>query len=297
MKKTKNLHYLFAGFVATAVWTSTTTALADYAGSIEAGTSPKAGVTYDNASGSYPVVSAILSTPGTYTVGGGTHSYTTWAFDATDGTGSLDIFASKTVLTTAGYTPVVGTGVSATGTYSPFDGIPELETITAISAQPTSVAVPAPIVISVGGVAGSQSVQGSTTLNNKVLGNGLSSYIVELDNVKITSGFGSLANPSYATVFPNYQQANITTETYTVTDSGGNKGEMFDWVTSYSTDDLFGGTAVPTGPVDMTGFVDSFGEFVPMSITAVATPDATSTMAMLGIGSMVCLGVRRRFQK
>jgi len=294
MKKTKQFHYLLAGFIATAVWSSTTTALADYASDIEAGTSPKTGVVYDNASGSYPVISAILSTPGTYTVGTSTHTYTSWAFDATDGTGSLDMFGKMPSGST--FVPAVGEGMSATGTYSPFDGIPELETLTAISAQPTSVAIPAPIPITVAGVAGSQSVQGSTTLNNKVLANGLSSYIVSLSDVKITAGYGTTVNP-YATVFPNYAQATVATESYTITDTGGNTAEMFDWVTSYSTDDLFGGTAVPTGLVNMTGFVDSFAEFVPMTITSANAPDASSTMAMLGIGSMVCLGFARRFKK
>jgi hypothetical protein len=302
MKKcnTKISHHLLAGFIATAIFSSQTTAFADYASSIEAGTSPKV-VTYDNAAGNgYPVISAILSVPGTYTVGLGSHTYTSWAFDATDGTGSMDIFG-KIPAADSSFVPAVGEGVSLTGTYSPFDGIPEIETLTAISAQTPAAAVPAPIPITVAGLPGSQSIDGSSLLNNKVLANGLSSFLVSLSDVRITAGNGTNVNP-FAAVFPSYTDVansgfNTDTETYTVTDSGGNSAEMFDWVTSYSTDDLFGGTPVPTGPVNMTGFVDSFGEFVPMSITAANVPDASSTMALLGIGSTVCLGFVRRFKK
>jgi len=295
MKKcfNKNHHYLLAGFIATAVFSSVTTALADYASDIESSSTVRT-VTYDNAAGNgYPVVTAILSTAGTYNVGLGSHTYTSTVFDANDGTGSIDIFASATALTTAGYTPTLGDGVSVSGTYSPFDGIPEIETITAITKQSAGNAIPAPAVITV------PQVSASTTLNNKVLANGLSSYLVTLDNVKITAGNGTVVNP-FATVFPSYTDVansgfNTGTETYTITDSNGNQAEMFDWVTSYSTDDLFGGTAVTTAAVNMTGFVDGFGEFVPMSITA--APDTSSTMMLLGIGGSVCLGFARRFKK
>jgi len=302
MKKynTKISHYLLAGFIATAVFSGQTTAFADYASDIEAGASP-AVVTYDNAAGNgYPVISYILSTPGTYNVGLGSHTYTSWAFDATDGTGSMDMFG-KIPAADSSFVPAVGEGISATGTYSPFDGIPEIETLTAISAKTPAAAIPTPQVISVTGLPGSLSVTGSTLLNNKVLANGLSSFLVAINDVTITAGYGTNVNP-FAAVFPSYTDVansgfNTGTETYTITDSGHNSAEMFDWVTSYSTDDLFGGTAVPTGPVNLTGFVDSFGEFVPMTITSAAVPDASSTMALLGIGSAVCLGFVRRFKK
>ncbi len=56
---------------------------------VEAQPSGATGLTIDNASGQYPVVSGILSQPGT--VNGFT--YSSWAFLANDGTGSMDIFA------------------------------------------------------------------------------------------------------------------------------------------------------------------------------------------------------------
>jgi hypothetical protein len=82
-------------------------------------------------------------------------------------------------------------------------------------------------------------------------------------------------------------------------DASGNIMEVYDWASSYSVDGAFGGTPIPTGTVDMTGFVSQSGtfgpEFTPMSITSVV-PEP-STMALLGIGGTACLGFFRRLKK
>jgi hypothetical protein len=269
---------LLAGLAMIAVCSSGTTAFADDAANIEAGgTGP---VTYDNYSGSYPVISMILSQPGVV----GTHTYTSWAFFANDGTGSLDIFATKTALTTLGYTPTVGDGIAVSGTYSPFDQIPEVETITAISGgQAPAAALPTPTVVTI------------PTVNVPVLPlPSIGGQLLQLNNVTIggTGGVGGL--------FPTYAQATTATETFTVSD-GTHSMTLFDWVTSYSTDGLMGGTAVPTGPVNIEGFVDVFGtgtaasaEFIPMIITPVATPEP-SVLSLLGVAGSVGLVYSRRF--
>jgi len=225
-------------------------------------------VTYDNYSGAYPVISQILSQPSV--VGG--HTYTSWAFFASDGTGSLDIFATKTALTTAGYTPTVGDGITVSGTFSPFDQIPEVETITAISGGQTPAApIPAPLVTTI------------ATVNVPVLPlPSIGGQLLQLNNVTI-GGTGGVSG-----LFPTYSQATTATETFTVSD-GVNSMTLFDWVTSYSTDGLMGGTAVPTGPVDIEGFVDVFGtgtaaspEFIPMIITPVPEPSILSLVGATG---------------
>ena len=120
-----NKKYLLTGFIASAVVLFASNTLAASAFTIFPDATGTL-VTYDNASGSYPVVSAILSQPGT--VDG--YTYTTYSFLAQDSTGSLDIFSTLSGL---GYTPTVGDAISVSGTYSPYHQIPEIATITSIS--------------------------------------------------------------------------------------------------------------------------------------------------------------------
>lgn len=265
-------------------------AVADDASNIENGAVNKA-VTYDNYyNGSYPVVTAILSQPGP--VNGHTYG---WSFLATDATGSIDIFASSATLNTVapGYSPSVGDAISVSGSYQPFDQIPEIDSTTAGKGGPlTSVAlqsqgnaVPAPVPVTIG------------QINVQTLPFNVAGYLLQLNNVTIGGNSGP-----YATTFPTYSQvtgAPIPTavETYTVSD-GVNTMTLFDWVTSYSVDGAMGGNAVPTGPVNMTGFVDVFGsgstasaEFIPMSITA-AVPEP-SVMNLCGAGSVLAYVIAR----
>ena len=230
--------------------------------------------TYDNASGAYPVITAILSQPGS--VGG--HTYTSYSFLAQDSTGSLDVFGTTPALL-GSYVPTVGDAISVSGTYSPFHQIPELGSVTAVNLQSSGNPVPSPFVSSV------------SQLNQGTLPNSIAGHLIELDNVMIggSGGVGGL--------FPTYSQATTATESFTVTDGTGSM-TLFDWVTSYSTAAALGGTAVPTGPVDLIGFDSVFGtgatataEFTPISITAVPEP---ANLGMIGAGALALLAVVRR---
>ena len=132
---------LLTGLIVSTVALSALNALADSAVNIFGYTSGTL-ATYDNASGSYPVVTAILSQPGT----GDGYTYTTYSFLAQDSSGSLDIFSSLSGL---GYTPTVGDAISISGTYSPYHQIPELATITSITLQSSGNAVSSPSVYTI----------------------------------------------------------------------------------------------------------------------------------------------------
>ena len=88
---------------------------------------------------SNPVITAIGSAPGT----GDSFTYTNYAILAQDATGFLDVFGRLPVGTT--YAPSAGNVISAAGTYSPFNSIPEIATLTSITKVSSSSAVPAPI--------------------------------------------------------------------------------------------------------------------------------------------------------
>jgi hypothetical protein len=299
MKKcyTQKYNYLLAGLVISAVFSSGT-AFAGYstASTIEHGTAgPPASptgfpsVTY----GSYSdqaVITAILSSPQTV----GTRTYTVWSFLANDGTGSIDIFATKTAIAAIpGFTPTVGDGISISGTYSPFDQIPEIETITpatlAATVLSTGNAIPAPTLVTIPGLQAQL-----PTLNFQTAG-----YFVQLNNVLITPGNGTVVNVGGAVTFPTPATETAdgsSSETYTVTDSGLHSMELFDQVTSYSTDGLMGGNTVPTGLVDIDGFVDVFGtgtaalvEMVPMEITSVVPEPSVLSLCGEGAGAAMAL--------
>jgi hypothetical protein len=78
-------------------------------------------------------------------------------------------------------------------------------------------------------------------------------------------------------------------------DSGGNIMELYVWASSYSTCGALGGTPIPTGTVDVTGFLSQSGTFgpemTPFSITSVPEP---STLALVGLGVAGLLIRRRR---
>ena len=75
------------------------------------------------------IISAVLSTPNP--TNGVT--LTRWIFLVDDGTGSMDIFNAASSAVFSGYTPTVGDKITLTGTNSPFNGIPELATLTALT--------------------------------------------------------------------------------------------------------------------------------------------------------------------
>jgi hypothetical protein len=270
----KRSYYLIPSVIAATAVLSSTNALADTAANIYNNYISAQPVTYDNASGAYPVVTAIGSAPGTLDG----YTYTSYAILAQDSTGSVDLYGAL-----SGYTPTVGDAVAATGLYSPYHQISEIGTITSISAISSGNPVPAPVSYTI-----PQLIASGTGL----LPENLSGYLVELDNVRL------YANSAATTPVSGNFATHANTALY-AKDGSGNIMEVYVWASSYSVDGAMGGTAIPTGTVDITGIVSQSGTFAPeitpFSITS-AVPEP-SVMALLGIGGTAFLGFFRRLKK
>ena len=214
---------------------------------------------------SNPVITGIFSQPGT--VNGET--YSNWAIFANDGTGSMDLFGHLPSGNT--YVPSVGDAISASGKFSPFDQIPELASLTAINQVSSGNAIPSPLNLTI-----PQANQGTLPLS-------IAGYPVTIDNVMI-SGITA----------PAFGIANLTG---TITDASDNSMTLFYWPTSYSlaNANLFG-EAVPTGPVNVSGLVDSFdgtAEFIPMTITPAVPVPEPSCFILFGMGAGTLVMFRR----
>jgi hypothetical protein len=298
--------YLLTSLIAAAAVLSNTNVFADDASDIESD-SPGSTVTYDNYSGNYPVVTAVLSAAGAKS---GTHTYSSWSFLANDGTGSIDIYAYSTTLTLGSgpalYSPTVGDQISLTGTYEPYNQIPEIGTSKSPS-QPT-----VPITLQSQGNLGAVPAPTPVTVNQVNVGTlplNYAGYLLQLNNVTIggTVALGGTGGTAGG-LFPTYAQATVANETFTVTDGTGTM-TLFDWVTSYSTDGAMGGYQVPTGTVPyIDGFVDIYTptsgietpqpEFVPTYIPglelAVPEPSVLNLLGVGGAGSLLALISRFR---
>ena len=271
----KRKYLLLTGLIASTVILSASNALASDAAQIFADSSGTL-VTYDNASGAYPVITAILSQPGT----GDGYTYRTWAILAADSTGSLDVYG---VMPSLGFTPAVGDAISFTGTYSPYHQIPELATNVNGSSSM--------ILYSTGNAVSSPGVYTIQQLTNSGTGpipQGIAGHLVTLDNV-------SLYTDAAATIPVSGNFAMGNNVTLYAKDAGGNIIEVYDWASSYSTCGALGGTPEPTGLVDITGFVSQSSTFppelTPISITAVPEP---MTMSLCGAGGLLALMFRLR---
>ena len=121
-----------AGAIASAVVVLGANAQINYINNVEALTS---GTVVPLNSG--PVVTAILSTPGTLDG----YTYTSYSFLVNDGTGSLDIYGSLAGL---GYTPTVGDSINISGTWSPYQQLPEMGTVTGVTLNSSGNSVPGP---------------------------------------------------------------------------------------------------------------------------------------------------------
>jgi hypothetical protein len=228
-----------------------------------------------------PVITYIAAQPGT----GDGYTYTNYAILANDGTGSIDLFGHLPSGST--YVPAIGDAISVSGTFSPFNGIPEIGTMTAISQVSTGNNVagslggggttPIPTVRTIPQLLSVSTTQDPTT----------EEYLVELDNVTFTAG----ANP-----FPTH-----ATGSYTVSD-GTNSLTVFFQPSTYSVSDPIAGTSVPAGPVDITGIIDAFGgtyngspvggtpELIPFTITSVPEP---STFVLGGLSLLGLLAAKK----
>ena len=218
---------------------------------------------------SSPVITVIGSAPGT----ADGYSYTNYAIIAADATGSIDLFGHLPVGDT--YKPSVGDAIGAAGTYSPFDAIPEIATLTSLTMISSGDAVPAAIPVTTTALAGISSS------SDNYLGHYLS-----LQNVEFSGASGN---------FPIHANG-----TYTLTDlSGNNPLTLYQWASSYSAAGALGGTPVPTGAVDINGVVDLFDgapEFVPFSITpaSASAPEPSSMWLLLSGIAVFVLLLRQR---
>ena len=300
---------MLAASLASAIGLSGSDALADDAATIETYASGT-GVTYDGGGVNYPIVTAILSAPhGSVYNPGATldgYTYNNWSYLAADPSGSIDLFYSSS-LSEPYSSPTVGDTIVVEslsggpgGAYSPFDGIPEIAnsssyplTIQGPGSSGNSPYNPTPALTTI------PTINVGTTLpaGGGINASGLAGTLLQLNNVTI-SGAGT----TWAT------HANTTA---TITDQSANSMVLYLWASSYSTDGAIAvggitapdpsGAPVPTGLVDMTGFVDDFyssstgiteAEFVPVSITSVV-PEPT-TLCLCGAGALLILTLRRR---
>jgi len=258
--------------------------------------------TYDNGYGlgydpnNYPVITAICSQPGT-TEG---RFYTGWAVLAQDQTGSMDLFASSSTL--AGLNNAkdpnpglgtdtsmqVGDGISAAGQMQMYHSLPEMvfssvassNNYLTLQSRGNSTAW-APLVLTI------------NQLNTVALASNVNveGYYIELKGVTFSGG------GTYSTIFGNYQDTagNVS---YTLTDATGSVQD-YDYCSSYSSAQALGGQAVPSGPVNVYGFMEVYPstglpggglpEFTVMSI--VPEPSA---FVLAGMGLLGLLAIRRR---
>jgi hypothetical protein len=229
-----------------------------------------------------PIVSGVLSVVGT--VAG--HSYTNWSFLVNDGSGGMDLFGHMPA-SNPSYVPKLGDTIQVNGTYSPFDGIPEVATLTSLTKTGTA-PVPAPVTATVSYLL---SDIASNSQPGPITPNDVAGMMVTVLSPTI-SGFSAFS--------PSYSSGNLTG---VLSDPSGGTMTIFNWVTSYDVPVMTLGGYSTSGLTSITGFVDLFGtnpEFVPISATGLTLPvPEPGTFALLGTGLAIAAvrWVRRKNRK
>ena len=233
--------------------------------------------------GQDPVVSYILSQPGTY----GGHTYTSWSFLLNDGTGGMDVYGLSST-NSFGYAPTLGDGLDVKGTYSPYNQMPEVGTVTTINVTSTGNPLPANATsFGVNSPTGGSSTiggllydlanysQGSGT--NQVLPNDVAMQLVELDNVNVSVPGGTFN----ATEAAGNQTGSISDGTGTLT--------MYYWTSSYAVPLINLGGYTPVGPQNVLGIIDNYNgtqpEFIPMAMEPASPVPEPGTLALLAQAS------------
>jgi hypothetical protein len=113
--------------------------------------------------------------------------------------------------------------------------------------------------------------------------------LVEVDNV-------SLFTDSAATMPVSGNFATHANVTLYGKDASGNIMEVYEWASSYSAAGAFGGTPIPTGPIDIVGLLSQSGAFAPelTPVQFIAPVPEPSTFALCGVGALLALGLRAR---
>jgi PEP-CTERM motif len=223
-----------------------------------------------------PIITAIGSQGGGYVSPGSGLTYNNWGIFVQDSTGSMDLFGAIHGPTTE-TPPTVGDTISVQGFTSPFHQIPELGSLTNLTNTGTAAVPTAPVF----------TIPALTASGTGPIPQNIEGYVLRLQNVTIYTDPAATIPASGA--FPN---ANTS---FFLKDSGGNIMQMFFWITSWSADGDMVGTTIPTGPVNITGFVSQSGTFpvelTPLGFSAVPEPSA---IALVGVSLAGLLAMRRR---
>ncbi len=255
---------------------------------------------YDNGFGlgydpnNYPVITAILSEPGQL----GGQTYTSWILLAEDQTGSIDLTVSSSTLanlrTSNGPTdliPAVGDGISAAGQMQMTNALADMVFTTTVSSnnyltlqsRGNNTSAFSPLVLTI------------NQLNTVALASNVNveGYYIELTGVTFSGG------GTFSQVFPQYADSSANVA-YTLTDATGSVRD-YDAVSTYYSASTLGGFDVPSGAVDVYGFMEvdpssglpggGLPEFTVTSIVSVPEPSA---FVLAGMGLLGLLAVRRR---
>jgi len=311
----KSSSLILASAVALVVANSAFAAITLPCGDVQQEASGTAGITVGNnpvsdyPTTSAPVVTAILAQPGVFKAtlkGGATVSktYSNWSFLINDGSGSLDVFGKMPTGNT--YIPTVGDAVTATGSYIPYNGIPELGTLTAITKNSSGNSVPAPLSLTAAALHSSSVLTGAVDENGAytILG-----QLITLHNVYIGGlTVGQFSTSNLTCRIYDTQASAIANSTTTPTSNIPTAADgvtMYYWESSYSSAFInLAGSYTPQatdGAFNVTGFVDVFSptqpEFIPIAITAadgspLSTVPEPASLGILGLGAVALL--RRR---